>query len=389
MDKGHGRTDSGREMANTNGQGEGGVDYWRKRALDKERELEELEVEYQEFQDSSRTLEEEMETEVDSTKKKLDEATRALSALKAKHEDMAERNRERTQEAMEQIDKLQSELVKVQNEKSQLLARKRQLEQDNDDTSRREREALATVGDLSEKLDKLFEENAWLQTELEEAQRNSNDIIHHLRNEIAEQKSELAIRQLQIQRQIELNKEREAPEPSPELAARKPSPRLSLTPPFQPVTTSSGEASPIPRPTPAYPMLSLYDRKIGTPPRARRSLADPASFSSPSADSPVHIVNDMLVLVQDLETRISSRVGFTSPLKREGLVPAALVFDMNGTNNIFPPASPATFPSASCSTHTASTTSHSLFPSPHTVPRAALSPRQLSSTPTLPTTGQT
>lgn len=47
------------------------------------------------------------------------------------------------------------------------------------------REALASVADLTEKLDKCFEENAWLQSELDEREEANRELIQRLRDEIS------------------------------------------------------------------------------------------------------------------------------------------------------------------------------------------------------------
>ncbi len=88
------------------------------------------------------------------------------------------------------------------------MVKKRQLEQDNDDLQRRQRyasnwlccilclllnstmefcncrEAEASISDLSEKLDKYIEENACLQSEVEEVRARDEELIQRLKEEL-------------------------------------------------------------------------------------------------------------------------------------------------------------------------------------------------------------
>jgi len=215
---------------------------------------------------------------------------------------------------------------------AELLAKKRQLEQENDDMQRREREALASVSDLTEKLDKCFEEIAWLQSELEQREEINRELIQRLRDEISEQKSELAARQLQIQRLSETMEDHVAEEgPKQENDGSPPS---SVS--FHPSALSASLPS-----LPVYCRVSLYDTPPQhTPTRPHSASFTQSSLSSPNLasslpttpspsvrlkdgstgrgpdNSPLDMVNDMLHLVKELETRLSSqRAALGSPLK--------------------------------------------------------------------------
>jgi hypothetical protein len=77
------------------------------------------------------------------------------------------------------------------------MKEKRRLEQENDDLERKERynytlllvmtitrEQSATIADLTDKVNKLLEDNAWLQTELEEQSSRDKEIIQRMKDEI-------------------------------------------------------------------------------------------------------------------------------------------------------------------------------------------------------------
>jgi len=67
------------------------LEYWKRNALERKAELEELEVDYQEIRDSSRILEEEMERELKTTNTKLEEVSKAYANLASRSEDTAVR----------------------------------------------------------------------------------------------------------------------------------------------------------------------------------------------------------------------------------------------------------------------------------------------------------
>ncbi|KAL6058088.1 hypothetical protein QOT17_015067 [Balamuthia mandrillaris] len=168
------------------------VEYWKRKARERREELEELEAAYNEFRDSSMALEEEMEAELQRAEKQLQEVTRAYSLLKTQTEEDMIKHQRNTAEAADTIEKMRVELETLKKEKVDLLQQRRRLEQDNDDLERREREATATNTDITMKLDQAIEETAWLRSEYEERVSKDEELIQRLREEINDQKSELA-----------------------------------------------------------------------------------------------------------------------------------------------------------------------------------------------------
>ncbi|ELR13289.1 uncharacterized protein ACA1_237820 [Acanthamoeba castellanii str. Neff] len=277
---------------------------WRSKAEERREEMEEVEASFAEFMESSKALEQEMERDLQRSEKKNDETSRALSLLKLQHEDLLAKHARVTEEYAKQLERQQvarthtghtdacdrqAETETLRSELKVIGVKKRQLEQDNDDLGRRERESSASVADLGEKLDKAIEENACLQSELEEARSRTEELIQRLKEEISEQKSELAVRAQQIGK-LTLQA----------LDAQEQSEPLG---PDHETFHFSGEAA-------ASDFLSRRHKSVSD------SLASPSpSSTSPSlpGSSPLHLVNNMLHLVKDLEKRLSSYSSSSSP----------------------------------------------------------------------------
>jgi hypothetical protein len=93
---------------------------------------------------------------------------------------------------------LQNEKEKLDKSKQDLVRDKQRLEQQNDDLERRERFVLysycsfkiyerqfgATIQDLQERINKLTEDTAWYQTELEEQNLKSKEEVQRMKDEI-------------------------------------------------------------------------------------------------------------------------------------------------------------------------------------------------------------
>ncbi|KAL5968208.1 hypothetical protein TSMEX_004063 [Taenia solium] len=147
------------------------VKYWRGKAEEYKRLWEEEKEEFGEFQCNSKELETELETQLE-----LLEKNNAELQAKDKHDVLVSKlNR--------QVTSLQEEVTTLKAEMLQQKQYIRQLEQVNDDLERSNRNALASVEDIEDRLNQVLEKNALLEVELYEKEE-LNVRVQRLKDEV-------------------------------------------------------------------------------------------------------------------------------------------------------------------------------------------------------------
>jgi len=234
------------------------LEFWKNKCEEKQKELSDLEHNFNEFQESSRDLEAEMEKDLERSEKKIKDLTISLEKMKEDYEQQLEKARRNTEESSKLIHSLQAELEKNGRSQRDLLREKQRLEEENDNLERKERQLTASLQDITEKSNRLLEENAWLQTELEEQKLKSQEVIQRFRDEV---------RELQLELSVANN------------------PNVS--------STSDGD------------ITHVSDSKDDTKPNGFPHLTQNSSD--------VHLVNELLCLVRDMEQRFSETHNRPSP----------------------------------------------------------------------------
>jgi len=169
------------------------LDYWRSKVQDKEKELVDLEETFNDFQQSSKELESEMERELTTNEKKLKDMSSLYHRLKSEHDEMIEKSRRIAEDSGKMIHNLQDETESLKKATKDLRREKQRLEQENDQLERRVREAEASLHDLTEKMNKTLEENSFLQTELEDTKNRSQESIQRMKDEMRDIRLELEL----------------------------------------------------------------------------------------------------------------------------------------------------------------------------------------------------
>jgi len=113
--------------------------------------------------------------------------------LKEETQDSIQKSRRNADDSNKMTHSLQDEIEKLKQTQKELLKDKQRLEQENDSLERRERVANASVQDLTEKLNKMIEDNAWLQTEVDEHTTKDQETMQRMKDEIRELKLELSL----------------------------------------------------------------------------------------------------------------------------------------------------------------------------------------------------
>jgi len=169
------------------------LDYLRTKVQEKEKELQDLEETFNDFQQSSKELESEMERELTTNEKKLKDMSSLYHRLKSEHDEMIEKSRRIAEDSGKMIHNLQDETESLKKATKDLRREKQRLEQENDQLERRVREAEASLHDLTEKMNKTLEENSFLQTELEDSKNRSQESIQRMKDEMKDIRLELEL----------------------------------------------------------------------------------------------------------------------------------------------------------------------------------------------------
>eukprot|EP01027_Heterolobosea_sp_BB2_P006349 GEZU01009604.1.p1 GENE.GEZU01009604.1~~GEZU01009604.1.p1 ORF type:complete len:184 (-),score=41.78 GEZU01009604.1:57-608(-) len=159
---------------------EDSVQYWRQKYEETNEELQRVQADFSEFQETAKELEAALEQELKEAEAKSQEQQAKVNKLTKENELLKQKVKEFSAESVS----LQNQIASLRSEKAQWLETKRQLEQTNDDLERKERMADATVQSLREALEKAIESSVWLQGEFEDFKRKSEETIQRQLDEI-------------------------------------------------------------------------------------------------------------------------------------------------------------------------------------------------------------
>lgn len=265
------------------------IQHLKKLLEDKQQELDEVESSFSEFQEFSKQLEEEMEQELQAAEKKYSDLLNQHKRLKEEHENTVERMVRSSKESSTLINSLQEELARITQTKNICQQNVRKLEQENDTLEQRERVLTVSVGDLQDRLERVMEENVWLQSELDDHRIQSDEQTQRLRDEIRDLKLEISI----LERKHNTKHEHSHPKLKREHSTQN-----------QSDNKEGGEGKPRPSKSP---------RRTQQQQQQHHTLPHPHPHSHPLPNTAPNIgaaaismVSDMLNLVKDLEVRIAT-----------------------------------------------------------------------------------
>eukprot|EP01119_Soliformovum_irregulare_P001123 TRINITY_DN10832_c0_g1_i1.p1 TRINITY_DN10832_c0_g1~~TRINITY_DN10832_c0_g1_i1.p1 ORF type:complete len:270 (+),score=68.38 TRINITY_DN10832_c0_g1_i1:309-1118(+) len=155
--------------------------------------FEEKEEEFNDFVDSSKELEAELEQDLQMSEKKLKDVTSQLNRLQTEYDQAMDKAKRSSEETGRMIHNLQDENETLRKSNKDMKRDKQTLEQENDNLERQVRQTEASLQDLTEKMNRILEENAFLQTELEEKHLRNQEIIQRLTDDIRDLKDELIV----------------------------------------------------------------------------------------------------------------------------------------------------------------------------------------------------
>ncbi|KAG2172366.1 hypothetical protein INT43_004908 [Umbelopsis isabellina] len=339
---------SSRYMSFNNMQDE--LDYWRNHAENLENTLSETRAALDEFQVSSRELEEELEKELQSTEKVCGDLKSRCEQLKRESEDWKilmhscdycqSKFTESKHEHNNVMTQMQREIDVLRATEQTFRKKTLELELDNDDLERTERAAQSSLADIEMKYNKAIERNAILEQEIttkdqlaEQVQRLKDDLngkaidIHfgaHLYDQLsstshndfflADVNHELSVLQDKHTKLDDANQDLESKLSSSEKQNAELQNKLQ-----QQLTRSPSSRASTPDRTSGYyePTLSRMPTHRS---RIPRTSGIPGSSNIGNAstytgnNNPVKMVQDMVGRVRSLETRLQSCRSLVTPL---------------------------------------------------------------------------
>ncbi|KAI8095068.1 uncharacterized protein B0P05DRAFT_524573 [Gilbertella persicaria] len=271
------------------------LDYWRSHAENLENTLQDTRAALDEFQVSSRELEEELEKELQTTEKAYNDLKSRCEHFKRDAEDWKAKYTESKHEQNITMVQMQREIDILRATEESFRKKVLELELDNDDLERTERAATSSLTDLEMKLNKAIERNVILENEIQ-AKDNLTEQTQRLKDELNEAHQELSVLRSQSSKQQEYieeleNKVEEVEKKNRQQAALNEQQNRSPTP-----DRGSGYYDP-------------YSRN-----RTTRIPRTSASGSLSASSNPVKMVQEMVGRVRSLEARLQSCRSLVTPL---------------------------------------------------------------------------
>ncbi|CAF0745533.1 unnamed protein product [Didymodactylos carnosus] len=162
------------------------------RYLEYKERFEKIENDYDEFQTSSLTYEQELETQLEQLTQQNRRFQSELFQERATNEQYHERTEQTLKQYDKRIDHLQNELHGKNNLNEKLTAYIRELEQQNDDLERGKRTLAVSLETFEKQLNQALEQNALLENELDEKEQLT-ETVQRLRDETRDLREELDV----------------------------------------------------------------------------------------------------------------------------------------------------------------------------------------------------
>ncbi|XP_065176360.1 nuclear distribution protein nudE-like 1 [Sycon ciliatum] len=177
------------------------LNFWKQKALEYRQKTQEIQDEFDEFQESSRMLEAELEAQLEQAEKQVSE----VSGSKVRIEQELTTAKEKMAAAEHQnfvlISSLTEEARTLSLHRETLQNYVRELEQTNDDLERAKRNTVQSLDDFEKRLNEALERNALLEHELDEKE-SLNFMVQRLKDETRDLRHELAVRPKVIIREV-------------------------------------------------------------------------------------------------------------------------------------------------------------------------------------------
>uniref|UniRef100_A0A8C2FPR4 NudE neurodevelopment protein 1-like 1a n=1 Tax=Cyprinus carpio TaxID=7962 RepID=A0A8C2FPR4_CYPCA len=144
------------------------IDFWKALSLKYKKSYKEAQEELLEFQEGSRELETELETQLGQAEHRIRDLQADNERLQHEFDSLKEKLEYQYAQSYKQISMLEDDLSQTRGIKEQLHKYVRELEQANDDLERAKRATITSLEDFEQRLNQAIERNAFLESELDE-----------------------------------------------------------------------------------------------------------------------------------------------------------------------------------------------------------------------------
>ncbi|KAF8926022.1 NADH:ubiquinone oxidoreductase [Dissophora ornata] len=168
------------------------LEYYKNHAKQIQEDLDETRYQLEEFQLSSKELEEELEKEVESTERRYNEIRIRNDAMRQEVDEWKQKYQQSIKDSNININQLTRQLDALKQQTEMFIKKERALEQDNDDLERTERATKWSLQELEIKYNAAVEKTAILENEVSGKIALSEE-VQRLRDELRDANVELAV----------------------------------------------------------------------------------------------------------------------------------------------------------------------------------------------------
>ncbi|XP_016392627.1 nuclear distribution protein nudE-like 1-A isoform X2 [Sinocyclocheilus rhinocerous] len=170
------------------------IDFWKALSLKYKKSYKEAQEELLEFQEGSRELETELETQLGQAEHRIRDLQADNERLQHELNSLKEKLEYQYAQSYKQVSVLEDDLSQTRGIKEQLHKYVRELEQANDDLERAKRATITSLEDFEQRLNQAIERNAFLESELDEKESLLVS-VQRLKDEARDLRQELAVRE--------------------------------------------------------------------------------------------------------------------------------------------------------------------------------------------------
>ncbi|KAF9101116.1 hypothetical protein BGX27_011605 [Mortierella sp. AM989] len=275
------------------------LEYYKNRTEELELDLAEAKYGLEEFQLSSKELEEELEKEIDSTEKRYNEIKIRNESMRQEVEEWKEKYHQSLKDSNVNINQLTRQLEQLKQQTDMFIKKERELEQNNDDLERNGRATEWSLQEMERKYNVALEKQAMLENEVT-AKVALTEEVQRLKDELRDANVELAVM-----------KSNQSTQRAPSVSSLSGS--VSSVADRKAPSYGSHEAMPAIRARLAKSNGTTYRSESRTrpPPSAANGGA---GMHLPPHQNPVQMVQEMVGRVKSLEARLVSCRSLVTPL---------------------------------------------------------------------------
>ncbi|KAF9175738.1 NADH:ubiquinone oxidoreductase [Mortierella sp. AD011] len=168
------------------------LEYYKNRTEELELDLAETKYGLEEFQLSSKELEEELEKEIDSTEKRYNEIKIRNESMRQEVEEWKEKYNQSLRDSGANINQLTRQLEELRQQTEMFIKKERELEQNNDDLERTGRATEWSLQEMERKYNIALEKQTILEGEIS-AKAALAEEVQRLKDELRDANVELAV----------------------------------------------------------------------------------------------------------------------------------------------------------------------------------------------------